>query len=383
MSTVRHRPRLRAGRGRDPARAGGGVRARAEPGQLPSEHHRDPRGNRADHARHRLRCARPLLLLARRHLGARTRADRLRVEGAGGGAASALRRSRDRPGRRRPRTRAGLVPRAADPRHWPEDHRLLGRLHAPHARAPAPRHQPRGDRVTTLRIAVLTPDVLDSNGDAANARVLAARARWSGIAADVVPLAAAADAEVRPHVLVAGTGADYDLPEVLALLREIAPTLHSWVAQGTQVIAVGAGWEMLAGSIGTSAGDIEGIGLFPGASVAGERATDDLLIESSDGILVGFENHERRMTGIAPEDALGRVLHGTGDGAGYEGYSVGGLLATHLHGPVLAKNPVLADAILSRALGDSYSASDSRIRSVDETARAAREVIAKRLGVDR
>lgn len=61
------------------------------------------------------------------------------------------------------------------------------------------------------------------------------------------------------------------------------------------------------------------------------------------------------MTGIAPEDALGRVLHGTGDGAGHEGYAEGGLLGTHLHGPVLAKNPSLADAILRRALGDAYS----------------------------
>ena len=46
--------------------------------------------------------------------------------------------------------------------------------------------------MTTLRIAVLAPDVLDSNGDAANARVLAARARWSGVEAEVVPLAATA-----------------------------------------------------------------------------------------------------------------------------------------------------------------------------------------------
>ncbi|PPF31779.1 hypothetical protein C5C18_03500 [Rathayibacter tritici] len=383
MRAVRHRPRLRARRDRHCARTRGRVRARAKPGQLPSEHHRDPRGDRADHARYRLRRPRPLLLLARRHLGARTRADRLGVEGAGGGAAPALRRSRHRRGRRRPRPRARHLPRTADPRLRPEDHHFLGRLHAPHARAPATRHQPRGDRVTTLRIAVLAPDVLDSNGDAANARVLAARARWSGVAADVVPLAVAADAEVRPDVLVAGTGADEDLAAVLALLREVAPTLRSWVEQGTQVLAVGAGWDMLAGSISTPHGEVEGIGLFPGASIAGERVTDDLLVESSSGVLVGFENHERRMTGIAPADALGRVLHGTGDGVGYEGYSAGGLLGTHLHGPVLAKNPVLADTILRRALGDSYSASDARIRTVDDTARAARDVIAKRLGVGR
>lgn len=237
--------------------------------------------------------------------------------------------------------------------------------------------------MTTLRIAVLAPDVLDTNGDAANARVLAARARWAGADAEVVPLARPEDAEVRPDVLVAGTGAEEDLPAVLEFLRTVASTLHAWVAEGTQVVAVGAGWELMAQSLVTPSGVLEGIGLFPGRSVAGERVADDLVVETADGVLIGFENHERRMTGISAEQALGRVLHGTGDGAGYEGYSVGGLLGTHVHGPLLAKNPVLTDIILRRALGDAYATSDERIRAVDDTARAARNVIAKRLGVGR
>lgn len=237
--------------------------------------------------------------------------------------------------------------------------------------------------MTTLRIAVLTPDVLDSNGDAANARVLAARARWAGADADVFPLARPEDAAVRPDVLVAGTGAEADLPAVLEFLRTIASTVHAWVAEGTQVVAVGASWELMAESLVTRSGELKGIGLFPGRSVAGDRVADDLVVDGADGLLIGFENHERRMTGISAEHALGRVLYGTGDGAGYEGYFAGGLLGTHLHGPVLAKNPALADVILRRALGDAYSISDERIRSVDDTARAARDIVAKRLGVGR
>ena len=96
--------------------------------------------------------------------------------------------------------------------------------------------------------------------------------------------------------------------------------------------------------------------------------------------------HLSVLEGLDPAQVLGRVLHGTGDGDGVEGYLAGGLLGTHLHGPVLAKNPVLADAILARVAerhGLTYSATDERIRAADETARAAREVIAKRLGVGR
>ena len=240
--------------------------------------------------------------------------------------------------------------------------------------------------MTTLLIGVLAPDVLDSNGDAANARVLAARATWAGLDVRVVPLRERADFSERPDVLVAGTGADEDLPGVLELLRSVRGTLQDWVDEGTEIVAVGAGWEMLAESFETPAGVVAGLGLFPGRAVVAKRTTDDLVVESSAGVLVGFENHARRFEGIDPAHVLGRVLHGTGDGGGVEGYAHGALLGTHLHGPVLAKNPVLADAILQRVAGRHglvHSAEDARTRTADETARAAREVIAKRLGVGR
>lgn len=240
--------------------------------------------------------------------------------------------------------------------------------------------------MTTLLIGVLAPDVLDSNGDAANARVLAARAGWAGLDARIVPLRTEADFAERPDVLVAGTGADEDLPAVLELLRFVSDSLHAWVAAGTEVVAVGAGWELLAESFATAGAVVAGIGLFPGRAVPAERTTDDLVVESEAGVLVGFENHARRFEGIDPSDVLGTVLHGTGDGGGAEGYSKGSLLGTHLHGPVLAKNPALADAVLLRVArqhGLAYSPDDARIRAADETARAAREVIAKRLGVGR
>ncbi|MDY0912681.1 hypothetical protein [Rathayibacter festucae] len=240
--------------------------------------------------------------------------------------------------------------------------------------------------MTTLLIGVLAPDVLDSNGDAANARVLAARAGWAGLDARVLPLREAADFSERPDVLVAGTGADEDLPAVLDLLRSVRDTVHGWVRDETEVVAVGAGWELLAESFATPGAVVEGIGVLPGGAVTSERTTDDLIVESSAGVLVGFENHARRFEGIDAAHVLGRVLHGTGDGGGVEGFAAAALLGTHLHGPVLAKNPALADAILHRVAGRhglDYSTRDERIRAADETARAAREVIAKRLGVGR
>jgi lipid II isoglutaminyl synthase (glutamine-hydrolysing) len=68
--------------------------------------------------------------------------------------------------------------------------------------------------------------------------------------------------------------------------------------------------------------------------------------------LAGFENHAGRTLLDAGTRPLGRVVYGFGnDGAsGYEGCVVGNAVGTYLHGPLLPRNPWLADWLLARAL---------------------------------
>jgi hypothetical protein len=70
--------------------------------------------------------------------------------------------------------------------------------------------------------------------------------------------------------------------------------------------------------------------------------------------LTGFENH-RGGTVLGPEASpLARVVTGAGnrDGDGYDGAVQGSVIATYLHGPCLARNPELADHLLSQVVGD-------------------------------
>ena len=68
--------------------------------------------------------------------------------------------------------------------------------------------------------------------------------------------------------------------------------------------------------------------------------------------LTGFENHGG-LTALAEGAVpLGRVTVGVGNGDGSEGAVRGRVVGTYLHGPVLARNPALADVLLSWALGD-------------------------------
>ena len=68
--------------------------------------------------------------------------------------------------------------------------------------------------------------------------------------------------------------------------------------------------------------------------------------------LAGFENHAGRTYLEDGAEPLGRVLAGFGnDGeSGFEGCRVGRAVGTYLHGPLLPRNPWLADWLLAQAI---------------------------------
>ena len=72
-----------------------------------------------------------------------------------------------------------------------------------------------------------------------------------------------------------------------------------------------------------------------------------------DGIktrIVGFENHGGQTLNV--KHPLGKVIHGYGNSfdAGQEGFYDGKILGTYLHGPLLPKNPVVADFVIYKSL---------------------------------
>jgi lipid II isoglutaminyl synthase (glutamine-hydrolysing) len=101
---------------------------------------------------------------------------------------------------------------------------------------------------------------------------------------------------------------------------------------------------------------LEGLGLVDLETRAGPtRLIGEIVVDPDPPLprLTGFENHWGRTTlgpGVAP---LGRVVTGggNGDGTRAEGARAGRVVGTYLHGPVLARNPALADQLLEQATG--------------------------------
>jgi CobQ-like glutamine amidotransferase family enzyme len=243
--------------------------------------------------------------------------------------------------------------------------------------------------VTTIRVGHLYPDYLNIYADRGNIAVFARRATWRGHALEVTPLGLGDRVVPGAHDLYyVGGGQDREQLLVAENLTTKAAELHEAVAGGAVLLAVCGGYQLLGrGYRGLHGEEMPGVGLLPLETVAGERRMiGDVLIECElepgrRHTLAGFENHAGRTRLDPGAEPLGRVLAGFGnDGeSGFEGCRVGRVLGTYLHGPLLPRNPWLADWLLAQALAHRSGGEPPELAPLpDELEARAHEVSAAR-----
>jgi CobQ-like glutamine amidotransferase family enzyme len=207
-----------------------------------------------------------------------------------------------------------------------------------------------------LRLVWVYPDLLSTYGDRGNLLVLERRARLRGL--DVESVLVNADQPVPRQGDIYLMGGGEDLPQILAARRLRADGgLAAAARDGAVVFAVCAGYQLL----GTEFGDEEsqpvpGLEILNISSGRGQRrGVGEILADVSPALgvprLTGFENHQgvtRLGPGVTP---LAKVVTGVGNGDGTEGACAGRVIGTYLHGPVLVRNPGLADLLLTWAAG--------------------------------
>ena len=230
------------------------------------------------------------------------------------------------------------------------------------------------------RILQLFPELTNVNGDAENALVLARRLQWAGSDAEVIAVAPGEAAPAfRPDAVVLGSGVDSVLHRTRDALETLAPALTDWVGDGVPVLAVGTGMELLGHELPLENEVLQGLGILPGMATAlPSRVAGEIAVKSDWGTLVGYENHARGYRTYAARP-MGETLSGTGNGDGTEGVRHGSVFGTHLHGPILARNPSLGMAFVALAVGDDIDAyAPGRADGVADTINAA---ALRRLGV--
>ncbi len=230
-----------------------------------------------------------------------------------------------------------------------------------------------------VSIALLYPELLGTYGDGGNAGVLSQRLRWRGIPVEVFDVTAGEPIPRSCDLYLMGGGEDG--PQALAV-RELRASraLDRAVDDGAAVFAVCAGYQILGREfLGPGGQPHEGLGLLDCTTTRGEgpRRVGEVVAAPDDSLglpdLTGYENHAGVTTLGADATPLGHVVvgHGNDSGDGSEGIISGRVVGTYLHGPVLARNPALADLLLSWVVGPLEPLQDEEVEALRQERIAA------------
>lgn len=216
-----------------------------------------------------------------------------------------------------------------------------------------------------VRIAHLYPDMLNLYGDRGNIIVLKARLQARGIdcAVDAVTMGKGFNADDYDMLFIGG-GQDFEQDVLLDDLKkgkdvQISKAIHN----GTPMLAICGGYQMLGKYYKTYDGNkLEYLGALDFYTEGKEeRMIGNYAFKTKEGIeVVGFENHSGRTYLGKDLEPLGKIIKGFGNNGedGTEGVRFKNTLGTYSHGPVLPKNPQLADLLISKALENKYGKSD-------------------------
>lgn len=239
-----------------------------------------------------------------------------------------------------------------------------------------------------LRIAHLFPDLLDQGGDRGNVTVLEKRCAWRGIPVEVEQVFAGSTPQFEhADIVVLGDGFDRQQRLACKLLLPSKDALAAYVQEGGVLLAIDGGLQILGSTWYIGSEEIPGLGVLGisnGHEEADVRHVGNIAVKTQLATMpvVGFENHAGTTLLEEGMPTFGEVLYGIGNNAGdkTEGVHSNNLIGTYVHGPLLAKNPEIADWLITQALARKVQA--AQLQPLDDSIeKEANAFICKRLKV--
>lgn len=204
-----------------------------------------------------------------------------------------------------------------------------------------------------VKIVHLYPDEMNLYGDGGNIICLKKRLEARNFKVDVIGVGIG-DRIPNFDIMFIGGGQDREMKLICKDIRRKSEELTYYINTGKTLLAICGGYQILGEYYKTlNSQTIELTGALPFfTECAKQRMIGNIVFESPFGKTVGFENHGGK-TYLAKElQPLGKVITGFGNNGEdkTEGILYKNTFGTYAHGPVLPKNPLLADEIIKRAL---------------------------------
>ncbi len=233
----------------------------------------------------------------------------------------------------------------------------------------------------TLTIAHLYPRQMNMYGDWGNVLTLKQRATWRGYKTVVLPINPGDTLPDTIDIIVGGGGQDSGQEIIQDDLLRLGDSLHKLADKKVPMLMICGLYQLFGHFFQTKDGKrIEGIGLFDIETYGSDsRLIGNTVIDTQFGKIVGYENHSGLTVLSAHQKAFGTVTKGAGNNGQdhTEGAVYKNVFGSYLHGSLLPKNPVFADALLIAACKRRFGEFDPQI--IDDTfAIQARGVAMKR-----
>ena len=206
-----------------------------------------------------------------------------------------------------------------------------------------------------LKILHLYPKEMNLYGDHGNILALVKRCEWRGIKTEVIEHEPGDPIPGDIDIIFGGGGQDSNQNKIEDDLRHIALDLKRLVESGTPTLVVCGLYQLFGDYFETAEGQkIQGIHILDITTKAGpNRLIGNVVINTPEfGEVVGYENHSgltKLGTGLT---AFGTVVKGYGNNGEdlTEGAKYLNCIGTYLHGPILPKNPRVADFLIKKAI---------------------------------
>ena len=240
-----------------------------------------------------------------------------------------------------------------------------------------------------LKILWMYHDLMDLYGDKGNIETLRYRASKRGINVIVDTCTLQEERNIEDYdIFFLGGGADKEQTLIYKDLLERKKSILKAKESGTAFLLICGGYQLFGQYYLDQDGQkIDGLGIYDyytESSDRDHRCIGNIVVETNihdkKVTVVGFEHHGGQTKEVS--NPFGKVLvgHGNTFDSGFEGYMDTQTIATYMHGPLLPKNPDIADEVILRGLKRRYTL-DYLEPLQDSLEHAAHDAMLKRLNV--